>query len=117
MVTTSMAELGTYYGFGMQLRWEDKKSIHILVEPTYWPTDVTKTPDLLDYFIFKGLSDIFLDIQPNLEIASDHIPKIVTISTHVITRQEPTKLHNSKINWEAFRNQSEENLRLNSGRN
>jgi hypothetical protein len=24
-------------------------------EPTYWPTDINKTPDLLDFFIFKGL--------------------------------------------------------------
>jgi hypothetical protein len=30
-----------------------------------------------------------------------------------ITRQTPPKLHNSQRNWEAFRNEIEENLRLN----
>jgi hypothetical protein len=77
------------------------------------PTDVTKTPDLLDYYTFKGLSNNDLDIQPNVETASDYTPMIVTISTHIITRQKSTKLHNCKIDWEGFRNQNEEKLRLN----
>jgi hypothetical protein len=81
-------------------------------EPTYWPTDINKTPDLLDFFIFKGLVHNS-DIKPNLEIPSDHIPIIAAISTHIITRQKPPKLHNSKTKWEAFRNEIEENLRLN----
>jgi hypothetical protein len=35
-----------------------EKQLEILStgEPTYWPTDINKTPDLLDFFIFKGLS-------------------------------------------------------------
>jgi hypothetical protein len=60
-------------------------------EPTYWPTDINKTPDLLDFFIFKGLSRNSLDIRPNLEIASDHTPIIATISTHIIST-ETTKI-------------------------
>jgi hypothetical protein len=36
----------------------------------------------------------------------------LTISTHIITRQNPPKLHNSKLNWKAFRTQIGENLRL-----
>jgi hypothetical protein len=57
-------------------------------EPTYWPTDINKTPDLLDFFIFKGLPHNSLDTKPNLEIVSDHIPIITTISTHIITRKK-----------------------------
>jgi hypothetical protein len=44
----------------------------------------------------------------------DHTPIITTISTHITTHQKPPKLHNSQTNWEAFRNQIEENLRLNT---
>jgi hypothetical protein len=33
------------------------------------PTDVKIIPDLLDFFIFNGLSHNSLDITPNLEIA------------------------------------------------
>jgi hypothetical protein len=92
-----------------------EKQLQILSsgKPTYWPTDINKTPDILDFFIFKWLSYNSLDIRPNLEIASDHIPIIATISTHIITQQKPPKLHNSQTNWETFRTQIEENLRLN----
>jgi hypothetical protein len=51
---------------------------------------------LLGFFILKGLSRNYLDIQTNLEIAADHTPIIATISTHIITRQQQPKLHNSR---------------------
>jgi hypothetical protein len=91
-----------------------EKQLEILStgDPTYWQTYINKTPDLLDFFIFKSLSHNFLDIRPNLEIVSDHTPIIATISTHIITHQKPPKLHNSKTHWEAFRNEIEDNLRL-----
>jgi hypothetical protein len=82
-------------------------------EPTYWPKDINKTPVLLDFFILKWLSHNSVDIRPNLQLASDHPPIIATISTHIITHQKPPKLHNSQTNWEAFRTQIEDNLRLN----
>jgi hypothetical protein len=63
-----------------------EKQLEILSmgEPTFWPTYINKTLDLLDFFIFKGLPHNSLDIGPNLVIASDH--------THL----EPPKLHNSQ---------------------
>jgi hypothetical protein len=70
--------------------------------------NVNKTPDLLDFFIFKGLLHNYLDIKPNIEIASDHIPS----RTHILTRQQPPKLHKSKRNWEVLGNQIEGNLQL-----
>jgi hypothetical protein len=36
-------------------------------EPTYWPTDLNKTPDLLDFAITKSISDIYTFIQSNLD--------------------------------------------------
>lgn len=53
-------------------------------EPTYWPTDVNKTPDLIDFFVFNGLSHNYLSIKSNLELASDHTPIIATPSAHVL---------------------------------
>jgi hypothetical protein len=77
---------------------QDQLEILSTGEPTYWPTDINKIPDLVDIFIFKLLERNFLDIKPNLEIASDHIPIIATISTHIITHRKPSELHNSKKN-------------------
>jgi hypothetical protein len=88
-----------------------EKQLEILFtgESTYWPTDINKSPDLLDFFIFQGLSHDSLDIRPNLECASNYTPIIATISIHIITHPKPPKLHNSQTNWEAFRTQIEEN--------
>jgi hypothetical protein len=63
-----------------------EKEVEILStgEPSYWPAGTT--PDLLDFYIFKGLSKNYLDIKPNVEIASDRIPIVATISTHILTR-------------------------------
>jgi hypothetical protein len=44
--------------------------------PTSEPTDVSKTPDLLDFLIFKALSRKSLEKKTNLQTASDHTPKI-----------------------------------------
>ena len=52
--------------------------------PTYWPTDSNKTPDLLDFFVTKGISSGYTDIQPCYDLTSDHSPIIATISTSII---------------------------------
>ena len=40
--------------------------------PTYWPTDLNKKPDLLDFAVTRGLNTNKLKITPNLELSSDH---------------------------------------------
>jgi hypothetical protein len=65
------------------------------------------------FFTFKLLSHNYLDVKPNLQISSDHTAIIATIGTHIITRQQPPKLHNSKTSWETFRNKIEGNFGLN----
>ena len=55
--------------------------------PTYWPTDVNKIPDLLDFFIVHGISPTYADVQSSYGLTSDHTPIIVTISTTIVIRQ------------------------------
>ncbi|PNF14490.1 hypothetical protein B7P43_G16423 [Cryptotermes secundus] len=71
--------------------------------PTYWPTDPQKTPDLLDFFVTKGLSSTYADVTPSFELSSDHTPVIATISSSVIHKQPTPKLHNNKTNWDTYR--------------
>lgn len=47
---------------------------------TYWPSDNSKNPDLLDFCITKGFSSNYLSIQSSLELSSDHTPIEVTLS-------------------------------------
>jgi hypothetical protein len=40
--------------------------VHTTGKPTYWPTDVNKIPDLLDFFVSKHLSSSFIDVTEEL---------------------------------------------------
>jgi hypothetical protein len=56
-------------------------------KPTYWPTDLNKIPDLLDFAITKGIYDIYSCIKSNLDMSSDHSPIVITLSNHVIWKR------------------------------
>lgn len=81
-------------------------------EPTYWPTDVNKIPDLLDFCITHGISSNYLDIQSNFDLTSDHTPIIVTISTTIIKKQSRLKLYSKNTDWELFKEHIRQNLNL-----
>lgn len=82
-------------------------------EPTYWPTDPVKIPDLLDFFIVKGISNNFLDIESCLDLTSDHTPVIATISTTFIKTSPRPSLYNKETSWNRFRELLCRNLHLN----
>jgi hypothetical protein len=78
-------------------------------EPTYWPTNINKTPDVLHFFIFERLSHHSLGIKPNFR---DSIRSHTNNCDHQCTYYNSPELHNSQTNWEAFRTQIEENLQF-----
>jgi hypothetical protein len=78
-------------------------------EPTYWPTDLKKIPDLLDFAITKGISDI----NSNLDMSSDHSPIVITLSNHVIWKKPPIRLYNKYTNWTQFQDHINDNINLN----
>ncbi|PNF38951.1 hypothetical protein B7P43_G07034 [Cryptotermes secundus] len=80
--------------------------------PKYWPTDENKVPDLLEFFVTNGISPNYTNETANLDLPSDHIPIIATISTSVILRKSKPRLHNSKTNWNLFREIIENNTEL-----
>jgi endonuclease/exonuclease/phosphatase (EEP) superfamily protein YafD len=49
-------------------------------EPTYWPTNLNKMPDLADFAITKGILDICSSTKSNLDISSDHSPIVITLT-------------------------------------
>lgn len=44
--------------------------------PTYWPSDPRKIPDLIDFFICKGIGKGTLSVRPSYDLSSDHSPII-----------------------------------------
>lgn len=39
--------------------------------PAYWPSDAYKVSDLLDFFVYGGISDQLLDINSSDDLSSD----------------------------------------------
>lgn len=71
--------------------------------PTYWPTDPRKTPDVLDFFITRGLNESYLEITASYDLSSDHSPIIATISESIITVPLPPHLHTRTTNWAKYK--------------
>jgi len=71
--------------------------------PTYWPTDTRKTPDLLDFFVTRGLSESYLEITASYDFSSDHSHIIATVSEAIIAKPRPPHLHTRTTNWEKYR--------------
>ncbi|KAJ8735272.1 hypothetical protein PYW07_006892 [Mythimna separata] len=71
-------------------------------EPTYWPTDVNRIPDLVDFFVIKGLSDVYFNVESLLDSVSDHTPIVATFSISPMQRVQKPSLYNNKTDWNAF---------------
>ncbi|XP_017764352.1 PREDICTED: RNA-directed DNA polymerase from mobile element jockey-like [Eufriesea mexicana] len=80
---------------------------------TYWPADRTKIPDHLHFFIFNGIAQCYIDIESSHDLSSDRSPIIAIVSTAVIKKKTAPKLHNSKTDWDVFRDSISENFNLN----
>jgi endonuclease/exonuclease/phosphatase family metal-dependent hydrolase len=65
-------------------------------KPTYWPTDTNKIPDLIDFFVAKGLSDSYVYMENDESLISDHSPVIMTVSETVIEKGNLPQLTNNK---------------------
>ena len=81
-------------------------------QPTYWPTDIAKTPDLLDFFITKGLSSNYLLVEDTLDIPSDHSMVVLNWSVNAIFKKKLFCLHNKTTNWNIFRQEVDTKLEM-----
>jgi hypothetical protein len=85
---------------------------HLSREPTYWPTDRNKLPDLVEFCVIKGIPRNFADTKSCLEISSNHSPLLVTLLIQAILRVQP-RLCNRVTDWDVFRHLLNERLLLN----
>ncbi|EFN60866.1 hypothetical protein EAG_16010, partial [Camponotus floridanus] len=46
-------------------------------QPTYWPINRRKVPDIIDFCITKGIAENYLRIDSYLDLSSDHSSIIV----------------------------------------
>lgn len=51
--------------------------------PNYWPTDSKRNLDLVEFFVYSGISNQFLKVSNELcdELSSDHSPTLLNFNT------------------------------------
>lgn len=72
-------------------------------KPTYWPTDPQKLPDLLDFFVIRGVPTSHIWAENILDLSSDHTPVLLSINSTIVTRPAKQLLYNKSTDWDLFR--------------
>lgn len=81
--------------------------------PTYWPTNTQYIPDLIDFFIAKGISKENVHLENYEGLPSDHSAVILTISDCIIEKNAITPLINKKTDWAHFKHILNDKIHLN----
>src|SRR5436190_4288500 len=81
-------------------------------QPTYWPTDQNKIPDLLDFFVLKGITLNYINTEPSLDLSSDHTPIILTYSSTISMKEKAPSLFSKCTNWGYFRTLINNNVNI-----
>lgn len=79
---------------------------------TYWPTSRTKQPDLLDFFICKGLRGIPHKISCSDDLMSDHSPISLILWVDPLKVPHRASLTGGLMDWTKFRSVLTTNLQV-----
>ena len=83
-------------------------------KPTYWPTDRTKIPDLIDFFLIKNITYNYISIEESRSINSDHSPIILILGKKIKHKERYLSLTNNKTDWKGFKQEIESKIVLNA---
>lgn len=72
-------------------------------EPTYWPSDKKKIPDLIDFAVVKGLRPERFMAKSCFDLSSDHSPIIINFDSNLSNIVKDKPLYNKKTNWNTYR--------------
>lgn len=87
-----------------------KCNFHSGNKPTHWPTDPSKIPDIIDFFVTKGINKNHVEIRNSNDLTSDHSPVIMTVSDNILVKPYPPELTNKNTDWNHFRNNITESV-------
>lgn len=80
-------------------------------EPTHWPYDTNRLPDIIDFGIAKGVDVKKISVYTTTDLNSDHSPLFLNLYEQIIYQDQPLHLTNKTTNWNNFREHI--NLKLN----
>jgi hypothetical protein len=81
-------------------------------QPTYWMSDMTKQPDLLDFCNTKGIAMQKISVESCLELTSGHKPIIVNTYTLLLPQPEKPSRYKKNKDCEVFRELIETQVNL-----
>lgn len=91
---------------------EEKCEIMSTGKPTYWPADINKIPDLIDFFIIKNISLNYLKVEESCDLHSDHSPIMLILNSSVVLKETPPRLTSKETDWEYFQYNLENRIEL-----
>jgi hypothetical protein len=71
--------------------------------PTHWPTDLRKKPDVLDFFILRGIPLQKTEVVTLEDLSSDHLPVLLTLYDSATYKPKRCGLTSPKTDWEKYR--------------
>lgn len=77
-------------------------------EPTYWPSDRKKIPDLIDFCVTKNIAARYISLQSCYDLSSDHSPIIVQLQSKSMKVEAEPRLTSKHTNWSLFKSKMEE---------
>jgi hypothetical protein len=78
--------------------------LHSTDQPTYWPTAPTRIPDILDFFISRGINSLNPVAESLADLSSDHSPIQLTLNAIPVLKSQPESLTQGTMDWNSFRN-------------
>ncbi len=72
-------------------------------QPTYWPIDHRKTPDVIDFFVVHQVHGHQCHIATVADVSSDHLPVCLTLSLHQPRKPPQLPLTNRLTDWSHYR--------------
>jgi hypothetical protein len=82
-------------------------------EPTYWPIDRNKLPDLMDFCVTKGIPQDFAVAKSCFDLSSNHSPVLISLTSHALNKEKQPSLSNRHRDWDDFRHLINQRLTLN----
>lgn len=81
--------------------------------PTHWPSNPNHLPDLLDFFVSRGLNRVNKTVDSLLDLSSDHSPVLLSLDLSLNSAPKKPTLTPGLMNWPLFQETVSNDLNLN----
>uniref|UniRef100_A0A1B0D7Y4 Endonuclease/exonuclease/phosphatase domain-containing protein n=1 Tax=Phlebotomus papatasi TaxID=29031 RepID=A0A1B0D7Y4_PHLPP len=92
---------------------QSKNYVHLSTgQPTYWPSDPQKRPDVIDFGVAGGINPTRCKLTSSLDLTSDHTPVILDLLTRAEVYERSCTLYNKYTDWNVFREDLDDRLMI-----